>query len=412
MREWVSRGRAAVEGRSVPDEVTRQAALACIGKLRAVRSAGQTPVSPSGAIATLTHALSEGETSDKVWIVDSDAELAPPPSRDPASKRKRSRKPVPLASAIVTWFRSAPARERPLLYLLHSPTLRGVLSAGIEAAGLRDAQDAQDARAGRRGIFVNDATIWSPDRFQRVRPELPLWLAAQAEWLPYDPASAQELKALLCAALDALYVRGESGFCYLSAHEAPHAPSRALTRSDARNAFKGMYRLRTLPDTNPPYVVRLCGAGRALANVLEAARWLQLDWGVACEVWSCPSYTRLAREAGEAERMALQRPDHIANEAPHLVQCLGDGSAPVLAVTGYARHIANQIGAFMPARFAALGSDDADIGNATDESGERLSTGDAPGVRWIVLNALRLLVDEGTLPRTRIADATRRYGVV
>lgn len=414
MREWVSRGRAAREGPNrpnAPDEVTRQAALACIGKLRAVRSAGQTPVSPSGVLASLAHALSEGETSDKVWIVDSDAELAPSPPRDPASKRKRNNKPMPLASAIVTWFRSAPARERPLLYLLHSPTLRGVLSAGIEAAGLRDTQG---AGAGRRGIFLNDANIWSPDRFKRVRPELPMWLAAQAEWLPYDPASAQELKALLCAALEALYVRGESGFCYLSAHELPHAQSRALTRSDARNAFKGMYRLRPLPDTNPPYVVRLCGAGRALANVLEAARWLQLDWGVACEVWSCPSYTRLAREAGEAERVALQRPDAAA-DVPHLVQCLGDGNAPVLAVTGYARHIANQIGAFVPARFAALGSDDfheRDIGTATDDRGERLGTGDAPGVRWIVLNALRLLVDEGTLPRTRIADATRRYGVV
>ncbi|WP_052652630.1 transketolase-like TK C-terminal-containing protein [Pandoraea oxalativorans] len=408
MREWGSRGRAAKDGRSAPDEATRQAALACIGKLRAVRSAGQTPVSPSGALASLTRALSEGETSDKVWIVDSDAQIAPPPPRDPASKRKRNSQPVALASAIVTWFRSAPARERPLLYLLHSPTLRGVLSAGIEAAGLKDAQN---AGAGRRGIFLNDATVWSPDRFKRVRPELPMWLAAQAEWLPYDPASAHELKALLCAALDALYVRGESGFCYLSAHEVPLAPSRALTRSDARNAFKGMYRLRTLPDTNPPYVVRLCGAGRALANVLEAARWLQLDWGVACEVWSCPSYTRLAREACEAERMALHGPDAAA-DVPHLVQCLGDASAPVLAVTGYARHIANQIGAFVPARFAALGSDDTDIGAATDDSGERLGTGDAPGVRWIVLNALRLLVDEGTLPRTRIADATRRYGVV
>ncbi|VVE06709.1 Pyruvate dehydrogenase E1 component [Pandoraea aquatica] len=408
MRGWRSGGRAAV---NAPDEVTRQAALACIGKLRAVRSAGKLPVSPSGALASLTNALSEGETSDKVWIVDADAEIVPAVSRDPDAKRKRSSKPVPLASAIVTWFRSAPARERPLLYLLHSPTLRGVLSAGIEAAGLRDAED---AGAARRGIFLNDATIWSPDRFKRVRPELPMWLAAQAEWLPYDPASAQELKALLCAALDALYVRGESGFCYMSAHEVPLAHSRALTHGDARNAFKGMYRLRALPDTNPPYVVRLCGAGRALANVLEAARWLQLDWGVACEVWSCPSYTRLAREAGEAERVAMLHPDQ-APDLPHLVECLGGRSAPVLAVTGYARHIANQIGAFVPARFAALGSDDfleSDIGAATDDSGERLGTGDAPGVRWIVLNALRLLVDEGTLPRTRIADATRRYGVV
>jgi pyruvate dehydrogenase E1 component len=244
-----------------------------------------------------------------------------------------------------------------------------------------------------------------------------LWLAAQSDWLPYDPATAQELRALLCAALDALYVRGESGFCYLSAHDAPCGEGPPLGPDDARDAFLGMYRLRALPQTHPPYTIRLCGAGRALTNVMEAARWLQLDWGVACEVWSCPSYTRLAREAGDAERVAMLRGEPAASVS-HLTQCLGDGRTPVLAVTGYARHIAHQIGAYVPARFLALGSDDSDGSYANDalggrdESGESLRSGDTPGVRWIVLNALRLLVSEGTFARARIAEATRRYGIV
>ncbi|VVD68665.1 Pyruvate dehydrogenase E1 component [Pandoraea capi] len=398
-------------GRSAVESATRQAALACIGKLMAFRDGGEredgggTATSPSGALAHIADVLAQGDTSEQVWIVDSATPAQETPGRKSRSKAASSSS---LPSAIATWFRSATASERPLLYLLHSPTLRGVLMAGVEASGLRAPQQTDPLR---RGIFLNDASVWSPDRLQRVRPELPLWLAAQSEWLPYDPASAQELQALLCAALDALYVRGEFGFCYLSAHDMPSIPSPALGPGDAHDAYRGMYRLRTLPDTNPPYVIRLCGAGRALANVLEAARWLQLDWGVACEVWSCPSYTRLAREAGEAERMSMLRADAPA-DVPHLVRCLGDGRAPVLAVTGYARHIANQIGAFIPARFAALGSDDTDVQGGKDENGESLKTGDAPGVRWIVLNALRLLVNDGMLPRSRIADATRRYGVI
>lgn len=405
MMEMSGRARPAEE--SAVRQATRRAAQACIDKLSSCRETGEAGgvvVSPSGALVHIANLLAEGETSEQVWIVDSAVTAVQPEKPE----RRRRSKVSPLPSAIATWFRQAAARERPLLYLLHTPTLRGVLTAGVEAMGMSSPHDPETLR---RGIFLNDATLWSPDRLKRVRPELPLWLAAQSEWLSYDPASAHELQALLCAALDALYVRGESGFCYLSAHDVPSTGAAALSPEDARDAFLGMYRLRALPVTNPPYAMRLCGAGRALTNVLEAARWLQLDWGVACEVWSCPSYTRLARDAGEVERSAMLRSQASA-DVSHLTRCLGDGTAPVLAVTGYARHIANQIGAFVPARFAALGSDDTDVLGGKDASGESLKTGDTPGVRWIVLNALRLLVNDGVLPHSRIADATRRYGVV
>ncbi|VVE01060.1 Pyruvate dehydrogenase E1 component [Pandoraea fibrosis] len=396
----------ATSGRNRPVEIAQRhrAALACIDKVRAWRDSAHRAASPSGALTHIASALTQEDTRDQVWIVDADRIAEPSPSRSTKRKQASEARTGPFPSAVATWFRTTPSYERPLLYLLHSPTLRGVLAAAVEATGIRLPSEGDVAG---RGIFLNDATLSSPDRQRRVRPELPLWLAAQPAWLPYDPASAQELQALLCAALDALYVRGESGFCYLSAHDVPSAATSPLSPQEACDAFRGMYRLRALADTHPPYAIRLCGAGSALASVLEAARWLQLDWGVACEVWSCPSYTRLAREAAEVEHRALRGIDAPAQEA-HLTRCLARGHAPVLAVTGYARHIANQIGAFVPARFLALGSDDRDGGEG---SGKDVTAGHVPGVRWIVLNALRLLVEDGALPRARIADATRRYGL-
>lgn len=383
----------AMSGRIRPmaDGRMRQAALACIGRLGALRCDSIGVGSPSGALADIATAFTQVDMSNRIWVVEAQTMVA-------ASRR------APMSSAVATWFRGGGTFERPLLYLLHSPALRDVLVAGAEATGLRGPREPSLAR---RGIFLNDANLTLRDRRARVRPELPLWLAAQTDWLPYDPASAQELKALLCAALDALYVRGESGFCYLSAHDVPCPDASPLGPADASDAFRGMYRLHTLPQTHPPYVVRLCGAGRALASVREAARWLQLDWGVASEVWSCPSYTRLAREAGEVvHRAMLGAP--IIDDA-HLTRCLTQRTAapnaPVLAVTGYARHIANQIGAFVPARFAALGCDD------IEARADDISPGEAPGVRWIVLNALRLLADDGVFARTRLAEATRRYGL-
>ncbi|MCA3935833.1 MAG: pyruvate dehydrogenase, partial [Burkholderia sp.] len=70
---------------------------------------------------------------------------------------------------------------------------------------------------------------------------------------------------------------------------------------------------------------------------------------------------------------------------------------PVLAVTGYARHVAAQIGAFIPARFTALGADTAGPGTRT------------PNARWIAAVALRLLADDGRVPADWAAQAMHRY---
>ncbi|MCA8163731.1 pyruvate dehydrogenase, partial [Burkholderia cepacia] len=72
---------------------------------------------------------------------------------------------------------------------------------------------------------------------------------------------------------------------------------------------------------------------------------------------------------------------------------------PVLAVTGYARHVAAQIGVFVPARFAALGAD-----SAGSDAGAR-----APNGRWIAAVALRLLADDGRVPADWAAQAMRRH---
>ncbi|WP_325088339.1 hypothetical protein [Burkholderia contaminans] len=82
-------------------------------------------------------------------------------------------------------------------------------------------------------------------------------------------------------------------------------------------------------------------------------------------------------------------------------RCIGNSRTPVLAVTGYARHVAAQIGAFVPARFAALGADSAGPGAG---AGTR-----APNARWIAAVALRLLADDGRVPADWAAQAMRRH---
>jgi pyruvate dehydrogenase E1 component len=116
-------------------------------------------------------------------------------------------------------------------------------------------------------------------------------------------------------------------------------------------------------------------------------------------VWSCPSYTRLARDAAAAERW-----NRLHTGAPrrtaHLQRCLPDKEVPIVAVTGYGEHIARQIGAHLSAPFCALGSDS-------------LSAGHQPDRHWIVASVLGELARQGHIaPSTAekaVSEACRRH---
>ncbi|WGS52832.1 pyruvate dehydrogenase [Paraburkholderia sp. D15] len=296
-----------------------------------------------------------------------------------------------LQSAWPRWFQSERhSFEKPLLYLFGSETLNRLQMLSFESSG--------------RGILCNDAetrrSIWC----KGVQPALPLWLASHPDCTPYDPASAHEARVILRAALQALYVDHEAGFYYLAMHDDTLVDTGPIRDEDAEAAMRGMYRLRVARDasTNRDNGVlpdiRLCGAGRTLQRVLDAADLLARDWGISAEVWSCPSYTRLAREARTAARWNMLHPQSQPQRA-HIARCLEPCVAPVIAVTGYAQHIAEQIAPFAPARFVALGATP-----RRDTPG-----GDFPSTQWITVIALKALADDGVLSAQTLESALQVY---
>ena len=48
--------------------------------------------------------------------------------------------------------------------------------------------------------------------------------------------------------------------------------------------------------------VQLLGCGTILREVIAAAELLQNDFGIAADVWSCPSFNELRRDGLAAER--------------------------------------------------------------------------------------------------------------
>ncbi|WP_330210168.1 transketolase-like TK C-terminal-containing protein [Pseudomonas sp. AM4(2022)] len=271
------------------------------------------------------------------------------------------------------WF-ARDSGEKPLLYL-HSATS----SAQLCALSQQTAQ---------RGILCNDIENHPSAWPKGTHSSLPLWLATHPRCTPYDPASGDEARAIVLAGLRTLYVDGQQGFYYLALHD--QDTNTTLAAQDLEAAHKGMYPTQRGQAGD----VRLLGAGQALEEVMHAAALLEQDWNMTAQVWSCPSYTRLAREAAATERWNRLHP-LAPRRSCHLRDCLAGNSAPVIAVTGYPQVIVDQLAAHVDARFIALGAGSVQAC--------------APSRYWIVASALRALADEGRTDMQQVENALQRY---
>jgi pyruvate dehydrogenase E1 component len=117
--------------------------------------------------------------------------------------------------------------------------------------------------------------------------------------------------------------------------------------------LRGMYLLR--PAVGGAAAVRLLGSGAILREVLRAADLLAAEHGIAAEVYSVTSFSELARDAREQQR--LDRQDPLAAPRASQVALLLAGPAPVVAATDYVRAWPQLIAEYIDARYVTLGTD-------------------------------------------------------
>src|SRR6185436_16903107 len=101
--------------------------------------------------------------------------------------------------------------------------------------------------------------------------------------------------------------------------------------------------------------VQLLGAGAILREVIAAAELLEADFGVTAEIWSCPSFTLLARDGQANERWNLLHPADGEPRTSHVERCLRDTRGPVIAATDYVRALPDQIRPWVRGRYTVLG---------------------------------------------------------
>jgi pyruvate dehydrogenase E1 component len=183
-------------------------------------------------------------------------------------------------------------------------------------------------------------------------------------------------------------------------------PMPGLTPGTEEQIIKGMYLLTPAGSRTPR--VNLLGSGTILRESQAAQKLLEEDWGVAANVWSCPSFNELARDGQDCERWNLLHP--LAEpRLPFVTQQLNPHVGPVIASTDYMKNYADQIRAFIPKGriYKVLGTD----GFGRSDFRSRLREHFEVNRHYIVVAALKALAEEGSSPKALVADAIARYGL-
>ncbi|MDT8991488.1 pyruvate dehydrogenase (acetyl-transferring), homodimeric type [Curvibacter sp. APW13] len=221
----------------------------------------------------------------------------------------------------------------------------------------------------------------------------------------YDPTFAHEVGVIIHHGLKRMVERQENVFYYLTLLNENYAMP-GLTAGTEEQIIKGMYLCKEGPKMTPR--VQLLGSGSILRESLAAQELLALDWGVAANVWSCPSFNELARDGQDCERWNLLHPE-AAPRVPFVAQQLDKHTGPVVCSTDYMKNYGEQIRAFIPKgrTYKVLGTD----GFGRSDFRSKLREHFEINRHYIVVAALKALAEEGSVPLAKVSEAIAKYGI-
>jgi pyruvate dehydrogenase E1 component len=223
----------------------------------------------------------------------------------------------------------------------------------------------------------------------------------------YDPTFAYELAVILQDGLRRMYADQEDVYYYVTLMNENYAQP-AMPEGVAADVLKGMYLFRAgrrAGGAGRPRV-QLLGSGTIFREVIAAAELLEKDWGVDADLWSCPSFTELAREGRLAERERLLHPAAPPRRS-HVEAKLAATEGPVVAATDHVRAFAEQIRPYVPRRYVVLGTD----GFGRSDTREKLRRFFEVDRHHVAVAALKALADDGKLPAARVDEALEKYAI-
>jgi pyruvate dehydrogenase E1 component len=223
--------------------------------------------------------------------------------------------------------------------------------------------------------------------------------------ISYDPTFAHEVGVILHHGLKRMVEKQDNVFYYLTLLNENYAMP-GLTAGTEEQIIKGMYLCKAGGKNKTR--VQLMGSGTILRESLAAQELLANDWGVAADVWSCPSFNELTRDGQDAERFNMLHPLETPR-VPFVAQQLAKHGGPVIASTDYMKNYAEQIRSFIPKgrTFKVLGTD----GFGRSDFRSKLREHFEINRHYIVVAALKALSEEGAVPVAKVAEALKQYGI-
>jgi len=231
-----------------------------------------------------------------------------------------------------------------------------------------------------------------------------LMAATVPNCVSYDPTYSYELAVIVQDGLRRMYVEQEDVFYYITVMNENYAHP-AMPKGIELDILKGMYCFRQGAASKAPRV-QLLGSGTIFREVEAAAGLLREDWGVEADLWSCPSFTELARDGQTCERWNRLHPTD-APKQPHVTSCLANAVGPVIAATDYTRAFAEQIRAHISAPYIVLGTD----GFGRSDTRENLRRFFEVDRHHVVVAALKSLADMGQFDPTKVDVAIAKYDI-
>jgi pyruvate dehydrogenase E1 component len=262
-----------------------------------------------------------------------------------------------------------------------------------------------DARG--RGFMLGGTagrTTLNGEGLQHEDGHSPLLFSAVPNVRVYDPAFAFELAVIIRDGLQRMFADNEDAFYYLTLYNENYAMP-PMPDGVEDGIVRGLYLFRASSDGRTHHA-RILASGSAMGAALRAQRLLADEHDVAADVWSATSFQLLREDALDVERWNRLHPDE-ERRVPYVVQQLGTGDGPVVAVTDYLKTVPDQIGRFAPQPFIPLGTDGYGRSDTRDALRRHFET-DAESVTVAVLEGL---AQQERIPRHDVSAAIELYGI-
>ena len=229
----------------------------------------------------------------------------------------------------------------------------------------------------------------------------------QADLIPncvsYDPTFQYEVAVIVQDGLRRMYANNEDVFYYITLMNENYAHP-DMPEGVEQDILKGMYLLKAGGKGDKK--VQLMGSGTILQEVIAGAELLKADFGVEADIWSCPSFNLLHRDAIEAERFNRLNPLETA-KVPFVTSQLQGHDGPVIAATDYIRSYADRIRAYIPNDYHVLGTD----GFGRSDSRANLRSFFEVDRYNVAVAALSALAEQGKVSKETVQQAIEKYGI-